>query len=938
MKKVGYHAFLGTNYGSVLQAFALYTKVRQLGFECELLGAGWYLDRPIPSESEKLDNPKEFDKKLMRVNFERFIRKNFSVSLNFYRLTQNKIQNSEKLQKALMKFDSFVCGSDQIWNPNEFWFKPENYLQFSEKSKRISYAPSIGYITLPEKLNGYLPNWKQWISDIPYLSVREKSSADILERLIGRRPEVVIDPTLLISPECWLNSLSKPEYSKEIRKILEKNVPFMIAYLLDNLKEYETFVIDIAKKMGLEIIWLTGRDWIGPVTRNCAETDPSGFVHLFSKAKFACVDGFHGSCFSINFSVPFILLSNEEKLKNDSRMNDLYKRLGVVNRVVTLPCIAIDKIKEMDYKLIQMNLEKERRKSEKFLSISLNESSKTGISMQAVKTNNELKEISPKICYNYNDKEKDDYYTNTIYESVVKGVCTGCSACVNTCPKKSIAFMKNRYGYYIPNIDKTKCNKCGLCRKICPALNLNNNRNSDNPELWAFIAKDKRTLEESSSGGICNIITEDVLDKNGAVAGCTWVDDNGQLTAKHVLITEHKTAYKLNKSKYVQSFMGDIFSEIKSSLLSKKKVLFIGCACQVVGLKSFLKSDYDNLITIDILCAHVPSQRMFYEYLAWRFGELPTSFEFRDKEKGNWESYTSKVTMSDDSIFYLSMDSDPYMKAFHKHIMCPYHCEKCKYQEIPRYGDLSVGDFWGISRKDPEIQAKFGVSAILVNSPKGKELLNSIPSEKIGLCKKVPLEWLGGNGSALKGWHNWASIGRNTFYQMLNEYGFKSSFDIACLTADGLLPDNIKGSKLLSVNNQNAIFSFYSKNNWECIKIWNKNYLFPSTRNKGNYAFIRLKQNTIKLNDYILNLIFRVGTRSKVITFWLLNTVTNKIQCINESKINPINSEETIIINNKFYANDVYDAFMIGSSQIYGNMAFITFDRISIIEQSIYEM
>ena len=223
MKKVGYNAFLGTNFGSVLQAFALYTQVKKFGFDCELLGAGWYLDRPFPQDIEKVNDPKEYDKKLMRLNFEKFIRNNFSISLQFYRFTQSKISKSKVLQESLGSFDAFLCGSDQVWNPNQFWFKPENYLQFAERSKRVSYAPSIGYLSIPTELEVYIPTWREWLGEIDYLSVRESSSSTLIQKLISRKPEVVIDPTLLLTPEDWLTSLKKPIFSEEIRKILDSN-------------------------------------------------------------------------------------------------------------------------------------------------------------------------------------------------------------------------------------------------------------------------------------------------------------------------------------------------------------------------------------------------------------------------------------------------------------------------------------------------------------------------------------------------------------------------------------------------------------------------------------------------------------------------------------------------------------------------------------------
>lgn len=116
-----------------------------------------------------------------------------------------------------------------------------------------------------------------------------------------------------------------------------------------------------------------------------------------------------------------------------------------------------------------------------------------------------------------------------------------------------------------------------------------------------------------------------------------------------------------------------------------------------------------------------------------------------------------------------SLREDAYQRVYHNHTMCPPHCENCKYQSVPRYGDLTIGDFWGLSKYDKETDFSKGVSVVLTNSEKGKEYIEEILNDNTALVKKVPLYWLGGNGYALEGHHNYASRNRDKFYDAIQK-------------------------------------------------------------------------------------------------------------------------------------------------------------------------
>ena len=372
MKKVGFLAFLGTNYGTVLQSFALYQSIKKLGYECQIIGCNEFRNRKTPDENLKETNPKEYDKLLMQKNFEFFINKWFSFNEPLGNIPANAVL-SDNQKEELKNFDAFVCGSDQIWKPGSFWFCAKRYLQFAPEEKRIGYAPSVGWNRIPEKFQHNIPQWGQWLSSVRYLSTRETTGSELVEKVTGRPVTTVLDPTFLLCPDDWNNFLTESKYSNEVSVILKSKKKYLLAYLLDTYEKYHSAIIELAQKFNLEIIWLTGRDNVGPVQQNCAETDPAGFVHLIKNASLVCADGFHGTCFSLNFSKPFIVLSKGDAKGNDSRMQNLMNRLGVDGRIVSSSeeLIAFNDPFNIDYDKIRQNIDLERKASLSYLTDAL---------------------------------------------------------------------------------------------------------------------------------------------------------------------------------------------------------------------------------------------------------------------------------------------------------------------------------------------------------------------------------------------------------------------------------------------------------------------------------------------------------------------------------------------------------------------------------------
>lgn len=313
--------------------------------------------------------------------------------------------------------------------------------------------------------------------------------------------------------------------------------------------------------------------------------------------------------------------------------------------------------------------------------------------------------------------------------------CCSCSVCVNNCPKNAISIIENEQGFTYPIINSDMCICCEVCKKNCAYQNTQEN---NAPQYaYAAVVKDELLLKESASGGVFAGIAREILKNDGVVFGCSMEIEDDILTPKHIMVERQEDLVKLQGSKYVQSIMGDTYQQVKKELLAGKIVLFSGTPCQVDALKHYLgKKEYSNLITIDLICHGVPGVKFFQDYIKnlqkKNHGKI-IDFKFRDKSLG-WGlngSYSyidgkgrmhKRIIESWESSYYsLFLASDTYRVS----------CYSCKYANLQRVGDLTIGDFWGIENVHPEylisgggsLDEINGISCILVNTKRGKQCI-----------------------------------------------------------------------------------------------------------------------------------------------------------------------------------------------------------------------
>lgn len=166
--------------------------------------------------------------------------------------------------------------------------------------------------------------------------------------------------------------------------------------------------------------------------------------------------------------------------------------------------------------------------------------------------------------------------------------CTQCMACVNSCPKGCIKMVDAGQGFTIPQIDKLNCVECGSCMRSCHQIEKNLERTTPAKTLacWTKVMSDRK---KSSSGGAFSALARKVLSQNGVVFGAAMSKD---LKVHHIGITRIEDLPRLQGSKYVQSYLGDTFVQVRNHLKAGLWVLFTGTPCQIGGLLTFLRKKY----------------------------------------------------------------------------------------------------------------------------------------------------------------------------------------------------------------------------------------------------------------------------------------------------------------------------------------------------------
>ena len=309
--------------------------------------------------------------------------------------------------------------------------------------------------------------------------------------------------------------------------------------------------------------------------------------------------------------------------------------------------------------------------------------------------------------------------------------CCGCTACSSICSHGAITMVPDSLGFLYPKTNAELCMNCGLCDRVCQFHEkYERYDNYDTPYAFQFRLLQEDQLKKSQSGGAFFAIADRFIASGGIVYGAAFTNT---WRVTHQKAVDNQSLSRLRMSKYVQSDVRGIFSQIKKELKNGNSVLFSGTACQVAGLKSSVpKQLHEKLFCIDIICHGVPSPKIWEDYLAYLQnlrGSHIVRACFRDKRFG-WHGARESFLYENGKEDFRKTNNYLYFSG----LSMRESCSHCHFTNLKRVGDISVGDQWGLSKDSPYEDDK-GLSLVLVNSEKGKQIFECIEknAQKISL-------------------------------------------------------------------------------------------------------------------------------------------------------------------------------------------------------------
>lgn len=381
MKKVGLAVCYDTkNFGSQLQVLATIKKVEDLEYETEIIRykkkvTPTFIVQTIPrlfnvsfvkaklaakDKNKKITQHPEIAKMVATRNkrFQMFVTEHFTNLSKAYCGWENLVKESKE------NYDMFLCGSDQLWLPNNLGSHFYT-LEFAPNNKpKIAYATSFGVSQIPD---GQKKATAKYLNRFQNLSTREIAGQKIIKELTGKTAQVVCDPTLLFDAEGWEKML--PE-----KKVVEE--PYVFCYFLGTNEEHRKIANEFKNKTGLKLVACPFLDNYVECDLNFGDIqlfdmDAADFVNLIRHAEYILTDSFHGSVFSILNHKKFMTFNrfNAGANSRNSRIDSLCTLLGLSERRYNGDVMNVEK--DINYNAVEEKLEKLRADSIKYLETAL---------------------------------------------------------------------------------------------------------------------------------------------------------------------------------------------------------------------------------------------------------------------------------------------------------------------------------------------------------------------------------------------------------------------------------------------------------------------------------------------------------------------------------------------------------------------------------------
>jgi ferredoxin len=747
MKKVGIvSCYFKNNYGSMLQAYATQKILDNNNIENETINIAQ--NKEFKKNKKKYYMNQIFNFKFIKEKFgmaklkiykkiNKELGKNISIRTKKYNEFKNEFNLSrtsnnykDLTEQCVEKYSNIIVGSDQLWLPVNVVADYYTLNWVPNNINKVSYSTSFGFSNIPSK---YYDLYKKFLKRINHLSTREESGLKIIKDITGIDGKLVCDPTML---------LTKEEWEKEATQGKIYNEKYIFCYFLGKNIEHRKFVEKLKEKTGYKIVSLNHADeYVKYSDKFCDyapyDVGPREWINLVKNAEYVCTDSFHGTVFSILFNKEFFdfrRYNNKSVMSTNSRIDSLLNVAGIdKNRI----CTGNEDIEEIlknkiNYDEVNERIEKFREESKEWLLSSL--------------------EYQIDNCKHINIIDKEE--------------CCGCTACKSICPKQAIEMIKDEEGFLYPSVNQEKCINCGICKKTCPILN-KKKESKFKQKGYIFQYKDNEIRKQSTSGGAFTAIADYILDNDGIVFGVGF-DEN--YNVEHQIGKSKKELEKFRNSKYVQSNPKNTFKETEKYLKENRLVCYSGTACQIEGLINYLGKDYENLITVDVICRAVPSPLLWEKYFKYRNqNNNIDQVYFREKFYGY--KYSNLTMRSKDKMIYKNgIDTDPYLRAFFSNIASRPSCYNCHFKEQLHKADITIWDCFDAAKYDVLFDDDKGTTRILLNSNKAIELFDKIKGKHN--VKEIDIEKLVGNFHQMFNSIKYNSR-RDMFFQDLNNLEFK---------------------------------------------------------------------------------------------------------------------------------------------------------------------
>ena len=338
------------NYGSVLQAYALQQYFENLGYKTEIIDYIYPNEEHLNCKNTKKKKLTNYLKLILKYPHDFFLGFPLKKKKNKFNkfikdkliLSKRKYLSSRELIENPPPYDIYLTGSDQVWNP--IHVKGDTSFMFSfgdDHVPRYAYAASFSTSRIPDEYRG---RYAQALSKYKAISVRERSGVDVVKALVNKDSRIVCDPTLLLSKSQWSKLIDGNKVGYKEPYILV----YVLGYAYNPYPGITNIIRKVQKCLGMRVIYLTGRfqDYFEKNSTVVRDAGPEDFINLFLNASFVITTSFHGTCFSLNFEVPFYAVVQRDT-SLDSRILSLLHMVDVADRAI----IYNHELKELNSKI-----------------------------------------------------------------------------------------------------------------------------------------------------------------------------------------------------------------------------------------------------------------------------------------------------------------------------------------------------------------------------------------------------------------------------------------------------------------------------------------------------------------------------------------------------------------------------------------------------------